>query len=44
MTEEGNLFKKKQLRMFHKNRKDQIGASLVVEILDNHDNPKIIRL
>ena len=40
MIVEGNLLKKKQLKMFHKNRKDQIGASLVAEILDN---PKIIR-
>ena len=39
MIEEGKLLKKKQLKTFHKNRKDQIGASLVAKILDN---PKII--
>ena len=39
MIEEGNLFKKKRLKMFHKNLKDQTGASVVAEILEN---PKII--
>ena len=42
MIEEDNLIKKKQLKMFHKSRKDQIGASLVAEILYRIDNPKII--